>query len=91
MRKGNTIICDECSCDNGTMVFDSETRTPLLRISNDNKMSAEGIYNELVKKRNKLNREISKLKKANQIDKAIEEMEGGGTCSEAEFNHWLKN
>jgi|TARA_Y100000296_G_scaffold83026_1_gene113121 hypothetical protein len=53
-----------CECDEGVAVFDSETRKPLLHISTKNKKGIEELYRELVRKRNKLNRQISTLKKA---------------------------
>lgn len=68
-----SFACYRCSCDEGIMVFDSKTREPLIRISSNRNLSSDEIYNELVRKRNKLNRQISTLKKANLKEHSLNE------------------
>lgn len=52
-----------CGCEEGIAVFDSKTQLSLMRFSDKDKRDMQTLYKELCRARNKLNREISALKK----------------------------
>jgi hypothetical protein len=63
-----------CNCDSGVTVFDSKMAVPLFNISDNDKREMAELFEELEKhmtldsltqRRNKLNRKIATLKKAN--------------------------
>ena len=53
----------KCGCGKVLGVFDSKTQKLLMNISENDERSVQEIYQELVRARNKLNRQISTLKK----------------------------
>lgn len=62
--KGFAFLSGKCECQEHLGVFVSGTQEFLMNISSTDKRSLNELLKELRKRRNKLNRQISTLKKA---------------------------